>query len=195
MTQALGVRLPIADAAPWVDGSLAQGSALAQLVRQRVADSWSALLLGPATQGGQWRCPLSATGTGAPVSEADAAAVRLLARVARAGLCTLLVEDDVARRSDPRLGEVAFIDDRVVRWDELDPSSTPAVALLRASTYPLNGFLCRAPVSDLGLEQGRSLGPEALAAIAEATAGVVVSVYDGEGYVAVLAPPVADSLG
>src|SRR5262249_39052674 len=104
---------------------------------------------------------------------------------AASGGLLLLVEDDVADRSDPGLrGRYGYVGDVVMRWTNLAHSS--AVELLRqgASGYPLNAYLLTRPGQQLGLDEGRDIVGPALEAIIRATCCVIVSSHDAETYVA-----------
>lgn len=195
MSRSVGALLGIADAMAWVRGSLADGSALAHLVNERIEPSWSALLLAEDVSGPRWEEPLSPCGRGQRGSAADALASRLLDSLTSSGPRTLIVEDDAARRGDPHLGGVAFVGERVVRWRDLEQQPAESVALLRGSGHPLNAFVCRGPAQQLGLEADRPLGDTDVASIADAAEVVIVSAYDGEAFVALVAAPVADALG
>jgi hypothetical protein len=170
----------------WVRGSLAEGSALAMSMTWQLNSLTSAWLVAP---DGSTLAPLllDNQGRGIKTRDADLAAARFLACLSHHGDQILLVEDDLARRGDPRLDdEVAFVEDRVVRWSEIEADTSHAVALLRSgsSGYPLNAFVCHASARQLGLGPGGQIDDACQASIVESVDAVLVSVYDAEAYVA-----------
>jgi hypothetical protein len=188
MTESIGLPIASAEAVDWVRDSLAEGSALALLMRDRVGSSWSAHLIVPGTRVDPWTQPLSPRGLGYRTPDVDLLASQFLESLARSHVQTLVVEDDVARRGDRNLTTVAYVEDRVLRWMELGPDPVGAAALLRRSAYPLNAFVCCRSATQLKLEPGYQMGPEDQEAIVESTEAVIVSVYDAEAYVALLSP-------
>lgn len=175
--------------AGWVRGSLAQGSGMAELMTRRLDKLGSAVLLSPSVQGAAPVTSLDDLGRGIRSSDADQIAQRLLESFAAAGVRTLVVEDDLARRGDPGVGlDVAFVGDRVVRWADLGVGADVAVQLLRAgaSGYPLNAFACWPPSAELGLEAGVPLGERQQAALVESTCAVITAVYDAETYLVLM---------
>ena len=179
-----------ATAIPWIYSSLSQGSALSASVRARIDPTWSAFVVAPGADSGPWRAPIDERSRQLRHRDVDDIATQFLKSLSRRGLQTLVVEDDSARRGDPNLGEAAYVDDRVLRWSELRGDTAHSVALLRSVAYPLNGFLCRKSASTMGLLPHKSLDKEERTAVAAATAVVIVSVYDAEAYLAIVAPDV-----
>ena len=188
MTELVGLQIATVAAVEWVRDSLTEGSTLAMLMRERIGPCWSALLIGPGTRAGPWTQPLSAYGLGYRARDVDVVVGEFLRSLARSRLQTVVVEDDAARRGDSNLAAVAYVEDRVLRWSELDPDPAGSAALLRSSAYPLNAFVCRDSATHLKLEAGRELDAEDQASVVESTEVVIVSAYDAEAYVAVLAP-------
>lgn len=189
-SQGIGTEVDADEATDWVRGSLAQGSALAMSMTQRLDSLPSVLLVAPeACEHGLPR--LDDHGRGIKMGDADLTAARLLAVLARERPTVLLVEDDLARRGDPNLDRgVAFVEDRVVRWSDIADDGDQAVALLRSgsSGYPLNAFVCHASAGQLRLEPGSKIDNEGQALIVESVQAVLVSVYDAEAFVALVAP-------
>jgi hypothetical protein len=192
MTEYPGLPLSIAEAVDWVRESLAQGSALAMLMAERLGLFSSARLLVPEAGKQQWTFLPGEHGRGYRSRDIDLLAGQFLRSLACFDLQTLLVEDDLARKGDPNLAAVAYVEDRVLRWIELGPDPARAVALLRggSSGYPLNAFVCRRSPTQLRLRPGRQLDAEQQASIVESTEVTIVSVYDAEAYVALLSPGV-----
>jgi hypothetical protein len=88
---------------------------------------------------------LDDSGRGIQSKDADATTQRVLQCLGRDVVKTVIVEDDLARRGDVIAGaDVAFVEDRVLRWTALDNDAAGAVALMRSgsSGYPLNAFGC-----------------------------------------------------
>ncbi|WP_223622727.1 hypothetical protein [Microbacterium sp. EST19A] len=80
----------------------------------------------------------------AQIGEADLLLGRFLQSLAAAFDGILVVDDDLARRGDPRLEGVSYVDDRVIRWVDLQSAPGDLTRLVRtgASGYPLNAFVC-----------------------------------------------------
>lgn len=167
----------------WISESLAEGSRLAKLMQPYVERMRHASLLGAP---GAAPHVLDNTGRGVASADANADVARFLEANRKFGFCTLLVEDDMARKGDPYLtDDVAFVDDRVIYWTEIDPGASSATRLLRngSSGYPLNAFVSRSPIADMNCFRGRQLD-SALDSICADVSGVIVSVFDGESFVA-----------
>lgn len=166
----------------WVSESLAEGSRLAKLMQRRIERMQHASLLGAPASAPH---ALDNKGRGGSSSDADADAVRFLEANRASGFCTLLVEDDMARKGDPHLPEdIAFIDDRVLHWAEIGASAISATRLLRSGStgYPLNAFISRSPTTAINDLRGRQLD-SVLDSICSDIEGVMVSVFDGESFV------------
>jgi hypothetical protein len=188
--QGIGAAIDADEAMDWVRGSLAQGSALAMSMTQHLESLTSAWLVAP--EAGQ-PPRLDEHGRGFKTRDVDMVAARLLAVLARDRRGVLVVEDDLARRGDRNLGQdVAFVEDRVVRWSEIADHSDRAVTLLRrgSSGYPVNAFVCRGSARQLRLEPGSEIDAGRQALIVESVRAVIVSVYDAEAFVALVAPDV-----
>jgi hypothetical protein len=186
----VGVQIDADLAADWVRGSLAQGSDLARLVTQRLPQLTIALVLSlPSILQGR-RLVLDDVGRGLSSSASDAVAKEFFMKLAKKMPLTLIVEDDLARRGDPRVGRAAFVDDRLIRWEEINEDGFRAAKLLRsgASGYPLNAFICRGSSRELNLEEDRQLLVIEEEQIVDSTDAVVASVWDAEAYVAVCSP-------
>jgi hypothetical protein len=122
-------------------------------------------------------------------SVADAALAPLLDDLTQSGAACVVVEDDVARRSDPFVARIsipsAFFGDRVVHWCDLEPGSGAAAAkVIRSSAfgYPLNAFVATKSCADLGLINGRSLGGTLVSAVVGSLLAVIVSAFDNESF-------------
>jgi hypothetical protein len=191
----VGIAIDAEAAADWVRGSLAQGSFLAMLMTTRLASLSSARLLVPSTDAGEVG-KLDDDGRGIRQSDVALVARRVLEHIT-GRLETLIVESDVARRGDRHLSpDVAFVEDRVLRWTDLADVDEAVVLLRRgASGYPLNAYGCVDPAGDLGLRAGQTLDGDDLARVCASTCLVVVSVYDGEAFVALLNPDLEVRLG
>jgi hypothetical protein len=181
----------------WVRGSLAQGSTLSMLMSERLTSLPVALLVAPSVMAHRETPRLDEHGRGYSAAETDRRAAALLDGVRARGARLLVVEDDLARRGDLALeGNFAFVDDRVVRWAELDDGAAAAVALMRSgsSGYPLNAFASNLSARELGLMPRSQLQPANLSAMVESAAVILASVYDAEAYVALLSPGVLEDV-
>jgi hypothetical protein len=197
MTAPIGLMVETERALDWVRGSLAQGSGLATFVRANLATLTVAVLLVEPARAAQVEPGLDDNGRGLRSSEADDVARRLLASAASTGKLTLIVEDDLGRRGDPRVERAAFVGDRVLRWEEVGDDVSSAATLLRkgSSGYPLNAYLCSGAAADLGLAPEVELSRVLQQRLAETVIGVIVSVWDAEAFVGVLSPSALQSLG
>lgn len=168
----------------WIDESLARGSRLANLMQPRVERMRHASLLGAPASAPH---ALDNTGRGVSSSDANFDVARFLEATRASGICTLLVEDDVARKGDPRLpNDVAFVEDRVIYWTEIAPGARSATRLLRngSTGYPLNAFISRGSIADMNPFRRRRLD-SALDSICADVSGVIVSVFDDESFVVI----------
>ena len=178
-------------AEPWVGRCLRQGTPLAIKVSQELWRPGAAVLFVPPEFKGRQVQPLS-TGKYVKTSDSMNVAVKFLEWSREQGAKTLLVESDVQRRGDrfAHGADVAFIDNRVVRWVDVGTSSEDAAGLLRrgATGHPLNAFVCEDSASDLGLIAEGEVGDEVLKAIVASLIAVVVGAFDTESFVAWLHP-------
>lgn len=168
----------------WARGSLAQGSDLALRVSSRLAEFTVALVVAPPTVALD-PAILDDHGRGFRTSDVDRLAARMLDSLHEAGAKTLVVEDDLARRGDPRLpSDIALVGERVLRWIDLSLGSEVAARLLRtgASGYPLNAVVCMLPAEELALTPGRVLTDDETLRLASTARAVITSVYDAETY-------------
>ncbi len=175
----------------WVMRCLRQGTPLALKVSQELWRPGVAVLLVPPEFKGRQIEPLS-TGKYVKTSDSMYVAVEFLDWARERGAKTLLVESDVQRRGDHSAhgAGVAFIDNRVVRWIDLDAGSEEASLLLRsgATGHPLNAFVCEDSASGLGLVAEGEVGDEGLKAVVESLVGIVVGAFDTESFVTWLRP-------
>lgn len=172
----------------WIRYSLSQGTELAQLVSRSLPSMTRAVLLVPPSWVQEAEPTLDKTGRDIPMSESVKVARSLLARLGATSVMTLVVEDDVRRRGHRHVGHAAFIDDPVLYWEHLDDRGERAARLLREGAYLLNAYLLQGWPADYGLVSDKELSDRDLAHNAEATRGVIVSVWDDEALVALLAP-------
>ncbi len=185
------IGLPIAatTAQDWIRGSLAQGSVLAMLMTQCLPKLASARMLVPRDALEPTALGLDNHARGIRASDTDGIAARFLDQLFSEGVATLIVENELARRGDPSLPvKVSYADDRVLEWADLESGGDSGARLLRSASsgYPLNAFACRRSAPDLGLIAGHQLDSSELDAIVASTLAVLVAVYDGESYVALM---------
>lgn len=93
----------------------------------------------------------------------------------RAGARSLIVEDDMAERSDPKLPgkpiPLGFIDNRVVHWHELDAGSGASAVetIMRSASHIMNAFVSTKSIEELGLvdhqEISKGIGKEIAASL------------------------------
>jgi hypothetical protein len=122
-------------------------------------------------------------------AEATAWLVDEMDGMAARGARCLVVEDWLARPSDPGLRSseipVAFLGESVFAWCELPSASGPALPtmVIRAGgAYPTNAFVVSASASELGLSDGQEVPADFPQAVAASVMAVVVSIYDAETY-------------
>ncbi len=107
----------------------------------------------------------------------------------RRGAACVIVEDDLARRTDSFFARSndrwAFAADRVLAWSELEPESgAAAVDEVRGvgSGYPTNMFVSTYSASNLGLADRQQVPDEFPLRVASSLLAVIVSVFDDESY-------------
>jgi len=188
MTERIGMSVEPAHAWAWVGESLAQGTPLALLAAERLADaSFSARLLVPCEA--EPLCDvLDGFGRRISTRASDLVAADLLRVLNRSGATTLLVEDEFAKRGAKDIGTtISFIGDRIVHWTGLEDAAAGPLLMRRASAgCPTNALVCRGTPAELGLEHEHDLDEADLGRIVEAMRAVVVSVYDTEAFVALV---------
>lgn len=125
----------------------------------------------------------------ASAKEVDAWLAHTLEELARKGAACVIVEHDLARRTDPFLvrsqDRWAFVDDRVLAWSDLEPNSgTAAVEEVRGvgSGYPSNMFVSTHSARDLGLADRQQVPDEFPLQVANSLLAVIVSIFDDESY-------------
>ena len=182
----------------WIRSSLSEGSVISRVVASDLnmsageiyvvgVDHPEAGFMEDFERGG--------VGSTAEADAADAAVARFISRVPGASL--LLVEDDLALRTDPNLsGNAVFFGDRVVWWIDLAETASSVLDPLRsgASGYPLNAFLLGGDCGSLALSPGRSMADDAVAAIKKDVCGIIVAAYDAEAYLVWVAGAVVAEL-
>ncbi|MCL2471515.1 MAG: hypothetical protein FWF25_07225 [Propionibacteriaceae bacterium] len=185
---------PVVDKAwAWVLKSLLQGSVLSTLLVERLEALPRAFLLGTA---GSEDFPFSYA-LGLKEADVDSLAVRAFTNTAMCGGGSLIVESDFARKGDQCLApDVAFVDDRVIRWTGLDGGGVEPVHLLRtgAAGYPLNAFVSALPVSELPLTPGTDLTRQEVEILAESVCAVIVAVFDAESFLFLTTATVGEGL-
>jgi hypothetical protein len=191
VNESLGLLIDPRSGARWVQDSLRHGSVLSTMVSRRLKDFAVARLLAPEAVSPGNVGVLDNESRGIRTSDVDRLAGQVIARIALAGVRTIVVEDDLARRGDPVLRrDLAYVEDRVVRWVDLIGDPVDGARLLRsgASGYPLNAYACGPSPGDLGLASGRSLELKELESIAASTRAVLASVFDAEAFVMLMLP-------
>ena len=186
------------EASSWIGASLAQGSALALGVAQRLSEFNTAWIVA-SEMPGSGPVEIDDQARGIRTADADTAMQWLLALCLDAGLRTLIVEDDLARRGDrqrPLPFYSAFLGDRVLRWVDLAETSDGAIHLLRsgASGYPLNAYLCVEPGVMPTAEGTAILTAADVPRLVTATCAVIASVYDAETYVVLMNSEIAKAI-
>jgi hypothetical protein len=180
----------------WARGSLAQGSMISMLMTERLAQLARARLLVP-PQTETASTSIDDFGRGIMRSDSDRVVRLVLGSLATVGLRTLVVEDDLARRGDHVTGgKLAFVDDRIIRWVDLEAGASDGVALLRtgASGYPLNAFGSVLSAAALGLSEGKSMDSDQQQLFVEGVGAVFVSVFDAEACLMLLTAELDDRL-
>jgi hypothetical protein len=180
----MGVALARHVAREWLVNSLEQGSDLATDVLEGLALFSNYRILVPTDMREPIPSPLS-VGIGLKTREVDSLALKFFNRLEGDRSQTLIVEDDLARRGDPRnLGRVAFVGERVLHWCELNEAADAAVDLLHDASagYPLNAFVAAGSPEQLGLSAQASLLKSDLRVIRRRISTVLVGVLDGETY-------------
>lgn len=170
------------DAANWARKSLLQGSRISRHLVRRFEEMRTAIVL---TQQQIPDSSLDNHSRALSAEDSDQILSEVLDGMFRAGGKTLVVEEEFARRSDPGLtGDLAFVEDRVLRWVALSERDAAGVRLIQATTsgYPLNAYVCGSPPAELGLIRNGSVD-DRVHDIVDAVLAILVSAYDGETYV------------
>lgn len=168
-------------AADWARRSLLQGSLIAQALVHRLDEVSTASLL---TRQQISRPALDNVSRALSVADSDRIASDVLRAMIRVGGKTLIVEDELARKSDPDLrGDLAFVEDRVLRWTAVQSDGDEGVRLMQtaSSGFPLNAYVCRSTPAELGLIPQGSV-TERVPDIVDAVLAIFVSAHDGETY-------------
>lgn len=120
---------------------------------------------------------------------ANAWLAQTLDELSRKGASCVLVEDDLANRTDPALARseipAAFIRDRVVSWSDLEAGSGPDAvkAILNVgSGYPRNAFVVGQSAAELGLADRQQVPEDFPGQVAKSLLAVIVSIFDDESY-------------
>ena len=123
-------------------------------------------------------------------SVARDAFARVLDEFAQRGAACVVVEDDLASRTDPAIVEssepLAFIGDRVISWCDLDPGTGATAAEIVGrvgSGFPTNAFVVSRSAADLGLADRHSLPEDFGQKAAGCLVAVAVAAFDAESYV------------
>ncbi len=99
-----------------------------------------------------------------------------------------VIENDLARRTDPQVGKpipTASLGDRVLHWCDLgDRTDADCIDIFRrgASGYPLNAFVTIKSSVDLGLTDGQAAAGDVPRQIAESLLAVIVAAFDAESF-------------
>ncbi|GAA4489684.1 hypothetical protein [Microbacterium panaciterrae] len=168
-------------AAAWARASLSQGSAVSSALVRRLEEMDAAAVL---TREQFTDSTLDNRSRGLSAGESDQTASEVLIAMASTGVTTLIVEDEFARTSDSGLiGDLAFVEDRVLRWAALSASDDAGIRLLHVSSgFPLNAFVCRGTPEELGLSRRGLVDEHVRNVVVDAVVAILVSVYDGESY-------------
>ena len=100
------------------------------------------------------------------------------------GARTLIVEDELARKTDP-LEDAFYLGGAVLRSVSIDEDAASAVRLLRYGSggYPCNALVCTMSKESLGLNDGADLPDDVVMRVVESVTGLLTSVWDDESYV------------
>lgn len=120
------------------------------------------------------------------VPYSDLALAQYLEELARQDARCVVIEDDVQRRTDPKIQEpAAFLGDRVLHWFDLSVESgqeaTEAVES-GAFGYPLNAFVVTKSAIDLGLVNGGQVPNQLPGQIVRTLLAIVVSAFDATSF-------------
>ncbi|WDM41844.1 hypothetical protein KV395_00545 [Microbacterium luteolum] len=118
------------------------------------------------------------------VSDADRVLGKILQALSAISDGILVVDDDLARRGDPGLDDVSFVDDRVIRWLDLRSAPDELTRLIRigASGYPLNAFICDNSSGEAFRPSARSLSESEVDLLAGEVRLVIHSIFDAESF-------------
>jgi hypothetical protein len=128
-------------------------------------------------------------GNMASTKEANTWLARTFEELNREGAACVVVEHDLASRTDPFIGRGddswAFVGDRVLAWSDLQRGGeVAAVEEVQGvgSGYPRNMFVSTHSAEHLGLADRQQVPEQFPAQVAESLRAVVVSIFDDESY-------------
>lgn len=176
------VAIPRDRALSWSRDCLAQGSRVSRQVAERIDREYvNAYAIVPQDRASLDIGDLSISariGDGARVLEG------VLHRLSAVFDGILAVDDDLARRGDPGLDDVSFVDDRVVRWIDLHSAPDDLTRLIRigASGYPLNALVCGDTDGEAFRPAAGPLSDTDAVLLASQVRVVVHSIYDAESF-------------
>ena len=173
------------DAHDWLAHSLGMGSRFSSLVAQDLhrVSGWE--FLGDAL--GQEPTDFHESGRGGnPVERSIRLTSYFRERLEDDPDRLVLVENMLARRGDPHLpAHSLFVDENVVLWEPLasDPGNLLQLLGRAGSGWVTNAFIGASGI-ETGSSEPRDLEGEPLRRLAASVEHIIVSVFDGEGYVA-----------
>ena len=179
-----GAWVPISrgQAMAWSRESLDQGSGIsAQMAARLDHELVHAFAIMPRDRAG---ADVADFARSAQLGDADLLLGRFLRSLSATSDSFLVVDDDLARRGDPGLDDVSYIDDRVIRWSDLQSAPDRLTRLLRtgASGYPLNAFVCGAQGGHAFRPPSGPLSESDVELLVSEARVVIHSIYDAESF-------------
>ncbi|NYE96460.1 hypothetical protein FHU41_002710 [Psychromicrobium silvestre] len=118
------------------------------------------------------------------MNHSDTVAENVMKRLALCGMETLIVEDDIPVRNDSSLGEIAYLDETVIRWRSFSDSPKDLVTLMRegATGYPMVAYVSNVSSEELKIESGVTITVDQQSKISATIQAVIVTIYDAEAF-------------
>lgn len=119
-----------------------------------------------------------------PGAVSDEGLAWFLESLIRAGACALIVEDDLAERSDPGQPDASipsgFIGNRIVHWLPLEAGSgVQAVEMImKSASHILNAFVSDKSIADLGLLDRQEIAEGVGKEIATSLMAIITFAFD-----------------
>lgn len=182
------MKVPTGQAVEWFEESLGQGFDLsAAALAAGLVDRGSFFAIVP--EGFTPKRFDFAAGGVTKTNPAQAKLCQCLCQLQRAGGKSVIVEDDVQRRSDPHVSSsptsISFCGERVIHWADLPGNEEAVVVTIDrgATGYPLNAFVTTRSSTALGLTRHESIPDGFVDEVFEGLIAVICAAFDGESYV------------
>jgi hypothetical protein len=114
---------------------------------------------------------------------------RVLKTLAARGAASVVVEDEIREKRDPKpsadgLLRTAFVGEKVIHWAELAEGVDDAVIVVDRGSggYPTNAFVTSLSAEELGLVDGADIDHDIAGPAVNSLVAVIVAAYDDETF-------------